>query len=66
MKDGPGSLGVAGISGARHSRSPANRLLYKRDPTFLVWFGVVEDIAAHRKSRKQVVEEWQHSDPMPD
>jgi len=38
------------------------RSLYKQDPTFNVWLGAVEDLAAHRKSRPQLVEEWQHSE----
>jgi hypothetical protein len=38
------------------------RSLYMRDPAFPVWLAAVEDLAAHRKSRMQLVSEWQHSE----
>jgi len=38
------------------------RSLYARDPSLPVWLSAVEDLGAHRKSRQQLVEEWQHSD----
>ena len=38
------------------------RSLYTRDPAFPIWLAAVEDLVAHRKSRAQLIEEWQQSE----
>lgn len=36
--------------------------LYTLDPAFPIWLAAVEDLVAHRKSRTQLIEEWQQSE----
>ena len=38
------------------------RSLYTRDPAFPIWLAAMEDLVAHRKSRAQLIEEWQQSE----
>jgi hypothetical protein len=40
----------------------AYRSMFARDPSLAVWLAATEDLASNRRSREQLIDEWQRSD----